>query len=103
MDSSVAVSAVLAIVGFLALGLSVVTTPRTDQRTAARLAKIERQLQAVIDHLGVVDVPSAMPEVADLVDRGLKIKAIKVYREATGAGLKEAKDAVDKLARQRGL
>lgn len=35
------------------------------------------------------------PEVADLVARGEVIRAIKVYREQTGAGLKEAKDAVD--------
>ncbi len=34
---------------------------------------------------------------------GRKIQAIKVYREATGAGLKDAKDAVDLLARRYGL
>jgi ribosomal protein L7/L12 len=32
-----------------------------------------------------------------LLDQGLKIEAIKLYREATGAGLKEAKDAVENL------
>ena len=36
-------------------------------------------------------------ELIALVGRGEKIMAIKRYREATGAGLKEAKDAVEAL------
>lgn len=35
------------------------------------------------------------PEVADLVARGEVIRAIKEHRTQTGAGLKDAKDAVD--------
>jgi ribosomal protein L7/L12 len=35
--------------------------------------------------------------VRSLMDRGLKIEAIKIYRERTGVGLKEAKDAVEAL------
>ncbi len=35
--------------------------------------------------------------VRSLLDQGRKIEAIKIYREATGAGLKEAKDAVEAL------
>ena len=31
------------------------------------------------------------------LERGNKIEAIKVYRQATGAGLKEAKDAVESM------
>ena len=42
----------------------------------------------------------ALLAVADLVAGGNKIEAIKRYREATGLGLKEAKDAVDALERQ---
>jgi hypothetical protein len=38
-----------------------------------------------------------------LVQQGQKIPAIKLYREETGAGLKEAKDAVESLGRQYGL
>jgi ribosomal protein L7/L12 len=34
---------------------------------------------------------------------GQKIPAIKLYRERTGAGLKESKDAVEALARRHGL
>lgn len=34
---------------------------------------------------------------------GRKIDAVKAYRQATGAGLKEAKDAVEELARRHGI
>jgi ribosomal protein L7/L12 len=42
----------------------------------------------------------ALQGVSDLVRQGRKIEAIKRYREATGLGLKESKDAVDALERQ---
>jgi ribosomal protein L7/L12 len=38
-------------------------------------------------------------EVRDLLFSGRKIEAVKHYREATGVGLKEAKDAVEALER----
>src|SRR5262245_30234534 len=41
--------------------------------------------------------------VLDLMRAGQKIEAIKIYRTETGAGLKEAKDAVEALARQHGI
>src|SRR5262245_59160517 len=37
------------------------------------------------------------------LQQGQKIQAIKFYRAETGAGLKEAKDAVEALGRQYGL
>jgi len=36
-------------------------------------------------------------QILSLMAEGRKIEAIKIYREATGAGLKEAKDAVESL------
>ena len=42
-------------------------------------------------------------EVATLLEQGQKIEAIKRYRERTGVGLKEAKDAVERMAERRGL
>jgi ribosomal protein L7/L12 len=36
-------------------------------------------------------------QVLDLIASGNKIQAVKRYRELTGAGLKEAKDAVDRI------
>jgi ribosomal protein L7/L12 len=39
----------------------------------------------------------------DLARAGRKIEAIKEYRQRTGAGLKEAKDAVEALAARHGI
>ena len=38
----------------------------------------------------------------DAIQRGQKIVAIKLWRERTGVGLAEAKDAVESLARSMG-
>lgn len=40
-------------------------------------------------------------ELLGYVDEGEKVHAIKRLRELTGAGLKESKDAIDQLARER--
>lgn len=44
-----------------------------------------------------ITVPPEFGEVAELIQRGATIEAIKRYRELTGVGLKEAKDAVDEF------
>lgn len=52
---------------------------------------------------GVAGPPSgANPELVRLIRAGQKIEAIKVYREATRCGLKEAKEAVEALERTLG-
>ena len=38
------------------------------------------------------------PSILDLMQRGRKIEAIKLYREEHGVGLREAKEAVEALA-----
>ncbi|QDU59287.1 hypothetical protein Pan216_01150 [Planctomycetes bacterium Pan216] len=42
-------------------------------------------------------------EVLDLLREGRKIQAIKLVREHTGAGLKEAKEAVEAIAAKHGI
>ena len=44
---------------------------------------------------------SLSDEVVAAVDSGNKIEAIKLLREETGVGLKEAKDVIDALAAER--
>ena len=39
-------------------------------------------------------------EIVNLLRQGRKIEAIKIYRERTNLGLKEAKDAVEEIERQ---
>ena len=48
--------------------------------------------------VGAEDDPRLLAE----IDGGNLIAAIKVYRELTGVGLKEAKDAVEGIAETRG-
>lgn len=74
-----------------------------DQQ-ARRLATVERKLDLIMTHLGIREPePEAPVEVLQELLAGRKIQAIKVYRTATGVGLKDAKDAVELLARQHGL
>ena len=84
---------------------------RTDQEDIAELqAEVER-LGELIDNLyrqlGISPLDAAaegvaMPEVDDAIRSGQLIVAIKAWRQRTGAGLKEAKDAVEARARSIG-
>ena len=63
-----------------------------------------RQLEALVDHLySSLDVVKPAPDtgvstgVRELVLRGDKIRAIKLYREETGCDLRTAKNVVDGL------
>lgn len=88
-----------------------------------RLAAIEEKLDLVLAHLGLAGdtgagwlappaAPSGVmptgpawlpqpvgPQLVALVQAGKKIEAIKVYRQTTGAGLKDSKNAIDALER----
>jgi hypothetical protein len=68
-----------------------------------RLARIERQLALIMERLDIEEPESPMSEVVTELEQGKKIQAIKIYREQTGAGLAEAKAAVEVIARERGL
>jgi ribosomal protein L7/L12 len=85
---------------------------------AARLDRLERQVQFLLQHIeldpdiagaddatfdvafpvgGPIAGPAMSPDIAALVAAGKPIEAIKLYRQLTGAGLKEAKDVIDGL------
>ncbi|MER5536360.1 ribosomal protein L7/L12 [Streptomyces mirabilis] len=66
-------------------------------RNDRRIARVEKKLDRILDHLGLAEADPELEQVVALARDGRKIQAIKVYREVTGAGLKEAKDAVDRL------
>jgi ribosomal protein L7/L12 len=53
------------------------------------------QLQEELNAENRLSDDGGMDEVQELVARGNKLEAIKRYREITGVGLKEAKDAVE--------
>ena len=66
-----------------------------------RVAKLEKQIALILQQNGLRyrDEPDmgVSPEIINLVRQGKKIEAIRIYREETGVGLKQAKDFVDSL------
>ncbi len=67
--------------------------------------RMQRQLDAIAKHLGLPEPstsrPGALsPQVAALVAAGRRIEAIRLYRQETGEGLKQAKAAVEGAAAQ---
>ncbi|MER7822037.1 MULTISPECIES: hypothetical protein [unclassified Streptomyces] len=61
--------------------------------------RTERRLALVLEHFGIEEPePAGMDEVRAHLRADRHISAIKEYRRITGAGLAEAKLAVDRLA-----
>lgn len=89
---------------FLAIAAIVVVFARGSQAyfscpTPEQL-RMRRQLDAIMKHLGLPEPPvsrpdALSPQVAELIAAGRKIEAIKLYRQETGGGLKQAKSAVE--------
>ncbi len=79
---------------------------------AATMARVERKLDQLLGQSGLSDqVPpmqtlqtlgpaASSSDVMQLIRQGKKIEAIKLYREQTGVGLKDAKDAVEDIERR---
>ena len=78
----------------------------------------EKKLDALLKNAGIQYAPyanvpvsardalrnaNAPAAVLDAIRNGNMIHAIKLYRESSGAGLKEAKDIVEGIKRQMGL
>jgi ribosomal protein L7/L12 len=65
-----------------------------------RIQELERKLHLVLTHLGIdptAQVPPSSQVMSLAADPRKRIQAIKAYREQTGAGIKEAKEVVDKI------
>ncbi|WP_410673515.1 ribosomal protein L7/L12 [Amycolatopsis sp. cmx-4-68] len=92
MDYGMLLLGVVLLVVVVGLGSSA-----TERRLTRRLERMERKLDAIVAQLGVTVEEPGLAEVTALLREGKKIQAIKAYRENTGAGLKEARDAVERL------
>ncbi len=76
-----------------------------EAETRNRLRRLEQKVDFLLNELGLVEKEEAnlplihpdMAEVVALLKQNNKIAAIKVYRQIMGVGLKEAKDAVERL------
>ncbi|MEU1784644.1 ribosomal protein L7/L12 [Streptomyces sparsogenes] len=60
-------------------------------------AQLTRKVDLILEHLGIEEPQPDLARVRALIVEGKKIHAVKAYREITGAGLKEAKEAVDRM------
>ncbi|RLV04450.1 hypothetical protein CTZ27_10885 [Streptomyces griseocarneus] len=68
------------------------------ERVGRKVTRLERKVDLILDQMGIREEDPGLARVAELARGGETIKAIKAYREITGDGLKEAKDAVDRMA-----
>jgi hypothetical protein len=75
---------------------------RSLERRVDRLSRIEGKLDAILKHSGVrFDPLEGLPQDAlAALRQGQKIEAIKRYRRATGADLREAKDMIEEALRR---
>jgi ribosomal protein L7/L12 len=85
----------------LADGQKIIAVKLFRQRTGVGIKQAKEAVEA-IGRGEPFSIPESVEEtfeqeLAGLLDQGQKIEAIKLYRERTGAGLKEAKDAVDAI------
>ncbi|MEV7626728.1 ribosomal protein L7/L12 [Actinoplanes sp. NPDC089786] len=101
MEYIVVVAGVILVVGLAMLAAG--SRGQDRRNTAIRLAAIERKLDLIMKHQGIVEPRIEAPDVVQELMQGRKIQAIKIYRERTGVGLAEAKNAVEQIARERGL
>jgi len=67
----------------------------------SRVNELEDRLKFIYRHLGIEYAdpnsdPVLAPRIQEALRSGNKIEAIKIYRELTGVGLAEAKQAIDR-------
>ena len=60
-------------------------------------SRLERKVDLILKHLEIDPNQGVDEKIMELMKAGQKIKAIKLYREQTGVGLKEAADYVESL------
>jgi ribosomal protein L7/L12 len=67
----------------------------------AEVGALGRKFDYVMRHLGLTysddALAPALEQAAESLRQGNKLAAIQAYREATGAGLKESKEAIEAL------
>ncbi|CAM3876994.1 hypothetical protein KIPE111705_29275 [Kibdelosporangium persicum] len=96
MDYEILLLSAAVLIGAVVLGSSGMDRKLT--RLDRRLARLERKVDAITTNLGVDVADPELDEVRALLAEGKKIQAIRAYRESTGADLKEAAQAVERLA-----
>jgi ribosomal protein L7/L12 len=101
MDSWAVVLLVVVVLGTVMLFAG--TWMQERRSGIAQLTSIQRKLDLVMDHLGIAEAAPERSDVVRHLEQGHPIEAVRSYRRQTGASLLEAKQAVDRIARERGL
>ncbi|MCA9034896.1 MAG: hypothetical protein KDA91_07200 [Planctomycetaceae bacterium] len=95
----------------LSRGQNIEAIKRVREETGWNLAEAKRAVEQLIEaeHLDEADAnaPSDgkgdLQEIVALLQNGRKLEAIKLFRNQTRAGLKEAKQAVELIAAKHGI
>ena len=97
------VLAAAAVLGLILLAVLGARLGGLKDRMAA-LSRIEAKLDLLLKQANIrFDPYASIPrEIAEAVRAGRKIEAIKLYRQSSGAGLKEAKEFIEEVQRRAG-
>lgn len=80
-----------------------------EREILRRVRQLEQRMEQIAAHLGLPPLTGGAmaqqlgPDFDQALLAGKKIQAIKIYRQVTGAGLADAKNEVERIARDRGL
>ena len=92
----------------LASGNKIAAVKRYREETGVGLAEAKAAVEALEAGNSLADSVTSDDadltyQVVSLLERGKKILAVKLYRDLTGVGLKDAKDAVERIGEQNGI
>jgi hypothetical protein len=100
-------AALLAIPLSAALMIMVLVGARLNrlQERLGELSRVEAKLDLLLKQANIRFDPyvNLRPEIAEAMRNGKKILAIKLQRESSGMGLKEAKDFIEEIERRAGM
>ncbi len=90
---------IIGVVVFLSLVIG--GANKYTKRNAAKIAQLEATVEVLKENAGIDFDPneSLKAQIVEELTSGNKIQAIKLHRETTGSGLKEAKDVVEEIER----
>jgi len=100
---------IFGLAALIALGLILLLAIRLRldgiQSRIAAITRVEAKLDLLLKRADIKFDPYAYvsDDLVEALRANQKIKAIKLYREATGVGLKEAKEFIEEVQRRAGL
>ncbi|MGH2518045.1 MAG: hypothetical protein ACRDHP_20570 [Ktedonobacterales bacterium] len=98
MDTPTLVVSLVALAVSIFAGISAAAARHASQER--RLARIECKVDRILAHLDIAETSAIPEDIRTELVRGNTITAIKLYREAHGVGLKEAKGAIEEMMAQ---